>query len=88
MTVYVLKTDDSSDDVRICNVYEDEEDARKAFEKILSAWWPEEDDRNCKDYNGRTYIECIEDMVYSAPYGGDCIVVEALDIVPSSRKVA
>lgn len=86
MKVYVLKTDESSDDVRIHNIYEYEEDARKAFEKILSGWWPEEDDRNGEDYNGRTYIECIEDMVYSAPYSGDCIVVEAFDIVPSSRK--
>ncbi len=88
MTVYILKTDESSDDVRICDVYEDEEDARRAFERILSEWWPEECNRCSEDYNGRTYDECIEDMVYSAPYDGDCIVVEAFDIVPSSRKVA
>lgn len=88
MKVYILRTDDPNDDVRIQDVYEDKEDAREAFEKILSNWWPKGMDREKKDYNGRNYQECVKDMIYCSHGDTDCIVVEEFEVVPGKNKAA
>ena len=76
MHVWVLKVDAHDDSPYIAGVYDAPDKARTGFESILSMWW--EDNRESKDYNGRNFAECVEDMVFNND--ADYLEVEELDV--------
>ena len=76
--VWVLVVDDCcdqhNDDHHIKGVFATREAARAAFKTYLD---DTERGWKCDDYYGRSYDECLEQMIYERDNGGfDCFVIE------------